>query len=76
MEKFYLETPTIKRKAEALDYLNEHIKYHSDMNGTGSMDRCLNEWTYEQSPTTENNNKKSEKESKTQKNTSKTEETA
>ncbi len=48
MEKFYLEIPTIERKEEALDYLNEHIKYNSDMNGTGSMDRCLKECSYEQ----------------------------
>ena len=47
MEKFYLEKPTIKRKEEALNYLEEHVKYKSDMNGTGSMDRCLNDWTYE-----------------------------
>ena len=48
MEKFYLETPTIKRKEEAIDYLKEHVKYNSEMNGTGSMDRCLKDWTYEQ----------------------------
>ena len=48
MEKFYLEKPTINRKEEAMDYLNEHIKYNSDMNGTGSMDRFLKESTYEQ----------------------------
>ena len=48
MEKFYLEIPTIERKKEAIDYFNEHIKYHSDMNGTGSMDRFLKESTYEQ----------------------------
>ena len=48
MEKFYLEVPSIERKEEALDYLNEHIKYKSEMNCTGSMDRCLNKWTYEQ----------------------------
>lgn len=48
MEMFYLEKPTIERKEEALDYLNEHVKYNSEMNGTGSMDRCLKEWTYEQ----------------------------
>ena len=47
MEKLYLEKPTINRKEEALDYLNEHIKYHSQMNGTGSMDRCLKDWSYE-----------------------------
>lgn len=48
MEKFYLETPTIQRKEEALDYLNELVKYNSEMNGTGSLDKCLNEWNYEQ----------------------------
>lgn len=48
METFYLEMPTLERKEEAIDYFNEHIKYHSDMNGTGSMDRFLKESTYEQ----------------------------
>lgn len=48
MEKFYLEIPTIDRKEEAIDYLNEHIKYNSDISGTGSMDIFLKESTYEQ----------------------------
>ena len=43
MEKLFLETPTIDRKQDALDYLEENIKYNSDLNGTGNMDRCLNE---------------------------------
>ena len=47
MEKFYLEVPTIERKNNALDYLNEHTKYNSDINGTGGMDECLNGCTYE-----------------------------
>ena len=47
MEKFYLEIPTIERKEEAIDYFNEHIKYHSDMNDTG-MESFLKESTYEQ----------------------------
>lgn len=47
MEKFYLEKPTLKRKEEALDYLNEHIKYNSEMSGTGSMEKCLKDLTYE-----------------------------
>ena len=47
MKRFYLEVPTLKRKEEAIDYLNEHIKYNSDMAGTGSMDRFLKESTYE-----------------------------
>lgn len=48
MEKIFLEVPTINRKLEALDYLRENIKYNSDLNGTGGMDRCLNELTYEE----------------------------
>lgn len=47
MIKFYLEKPTINRKEEALDYLKEHIKYKSEMNGTGSMENCLEKYTYE-----------------------------
>lgn len=48
MEKFYLESPTIERKEQALEYLKEHVKHNSEMNGTGSMEKCLSEWTYEQ----------------------------
>ena len=48
MEKFYLEEPTIERKNEALEYLNEFIQFGSELNGTGSMDRCLDGWTYEE----------------------------
>lgn len=48
MEKFYLEEPTIKRKDEALEYLNEFVQFDSEINGTGSMDRCLCDWTYEE----------------------------
>ena len=48
MNKFYLEKPSIKRKEEAIDYINEHIKYNSLMSsGTGSMDKFLKESTYE-----------------------------
>ncbi len=48
MEKFYLEIPTIKRKQEALEYLEENAKYHSDFNGTGNMDQCLEGMPYEE----------------------------
>lgn len=47
MEKFYLEKPTLKRKEEAIDYFNEHIKYNTDMNDTGGINRFLKESTYE-----------------------------
>ncbi len=48
MDKIFLEIPTINRKQEALDYLAENIEYNSDLNGTGSMDECLNKMTYEE----------------------------
>lgn len=46
--KFYLEEPNINRKEEALEYLYEHQKYNSDINGTGGMDKCLDKLTYEE----------------------------
>ncbi len=45
---FYLEEPSIARKQEALDYLEEHIKYGSNINGTGGMDNILDGMTYEE----------------------------
>lgn len=48
MEKIFLEIPTINRKQDALDYLAENVKYNSDLNGTGGMDRCLEGLTYEE----------------------------
>ena len=47
MEKFYLEEPNLQRKNDVLDYLDELVKYGSELNGTGCMDRCLSGWTYE-----------------------------
>ena len=48
METIFLEIPTINRKQEALDYLAENVKYNSDLNGTGGMERCHFETTYEE----------------------------
>ncbi len=39
MEKFYLELPTQKRKQEAIDYIIEHIKAKSNINGSGGLDK-------------------------------------
>lgn len=47
MERFYLEAPTINRKQEAIEYIEEHNKYNSDTNGTGSMDRYITNHSYE-----------------------------
>ena len=45
--KFYLEEPTIERKKDAIDYISEFLKYGSDINGTGLLDRYLKEESYE-----------------------------
>ena len=34
MEIFYLETPSLERKKEIIDYINEFVEYKSDINGT------------------------------------------
>ena len=44
MEKFYLEKPNIKRKKEAIEYINEFYKYNSNINGTGSLYRYLDNY--------------------------------
>ena len=46
--KFYLEIPTLDRKEDVLDYLNEHVLYNSEINGTGSLDKILKGQTYEE----------------------------
>lgn len=48
MVKLFLEVPSLKRKEEALDYLKENVNCGSEINGTGNMDRCLKEITYEE----------------------------
>lgn len=41
MEKFYLELPTVERKEEAIEYIEEFYKYNSQIHGTGSLDSKL-----------------------------------
>ena len=41
MEKFYLEEPSTKRKDEIIEYINEFVLYHSNINGTGELDEIL-----------------------------------
>lgn len=48
MEQFYLEIPSIERKNEIIDYINEFVFYASDINGTGSLDKILEGHTFEQ----------------------------
>lgn len=44
MDKFYLEYPTIERKEEAIDYINEFYKYNSFINGSGRLHRYLDDY--------------------------------
>lgn len=37
MEQFYLEMPSLKRKNEIMEFVNEFVEYNSDMNGMGSL---------------------------------------
>lgn len=48
MEKFYLEKPSIERKTEIIEYINEFVKYKSNINGTGSLDKILDGYPFEQ----------------------------
>lgn len=48
IEKFYLEEPSLERKNEIIDYINEFVEYKSNINGTGSLDKILDGYTFEQ----------------------------
>ncbi|MBQ9013764.1 MAG: GNAT family N-acetyltransferase [Bacilli bacterium] len=47
--KLYFEKPSLSRKQDAIDYINEHIKYNSRINGTGHLNRYVldDDKTYE-----------------------------
>ena len=49
IERFYLETPSLERKNEIIDYINEFVEYNSDINGSVSLDNILYGYTFEQS---------------------------
>lgn len=46
--KYYLEEPSIKRKEEAIEYINEFIINNSKINGVGALDKYLKERNYEE----------------------------
>ena len=48
MEKFYLEEPSQERKKDILDYLNEFVLYHSDVNGAGALNKILSGQSFEE----------------------------
>ena len=37
MEKFYLEMPSLERKEQIIDYVNEFALYNLETNGMGSL---------------------------------------
>ena len=48
MERFYYERPSLKRKDEIKEYLDEFIKYGSNINGVGGMDQIYKGLTIEE----------------------------
>ena len=48
MEQFYLEIPSLKRKKEITDYINELVLYNSDINGIEVFTKILDGYTFEQ----------------------------
>jgi len=48
MEKFYFEAPSMERKGEIIEYLDEFVKYGSDINGSGSLDKIYDGYTFEE----------------------------
>lgn len=48
MNKFHLETPSIDRKPDIIDYLDEFHKCDSDLNGFGMLARVSTELSFEE----------------------------
>lgn len=48
MEKFYYERPSLERKDEIIEYLDEFVEYNSDINGAGFLDKIYEGYTFEQ----------------------------
>ncbi|MBO4703591.1 MAG: GNAT family N-acetyltransferase [Bacilli bacterium] len=43
-EKLFLEVPTIERKNDAIDFIKEFFKYDSDIHGSGSLRRYVDDY--------------------------------
>ncbi len=48
MEKFHFEKPSLERKNEIIEYLDEFVKYGSDINGSGGLDKIYEGYTFEE----------------------------
>ena len=44
MERFYFEEPTLERKADAFDFVEEFNSYNSNLYGAGGFKRYLNDY--------------------------------
>lgn len=44
MDKFKFEIPTKEREQDAIDFINEFYEYNSDINGTGGLQRYLDNY--------------------------------
>ncbi len=44
MERLGFEIPGINRKDDAIDFINEFLEYHSEINGTGGLNRFLDDY--------------------------------
>lgn len=44
MDKFRFEIPTKEREQDAIDFINEFYEYNSDINGTGGLQRYLDNY--------------------------------
>lgn len=44
MEKFYFEVPSISRKKDAIAFINEFYDFKSNINGTGGLQRFLDDY--------------------------------
>lgn len=44
MEKLYFDVPSIERKNNAIEYINEYYGYKSDINGSGDLHRYFDNY--------------------------------
>lgn len=44
MERLVLEEPSLERKEAAIDYIKEHQKYNSNINGSGSLNKYVDRY--------------------------------
>ncbi len=47
MERFFYERPSLKRKEEIIEFLDEYVKYNSNINGSGGLDKIYDGYTFE-----------------------------